>query len=439
MIFKNLARIRFKLAKIRGSTRSMTKTISIINHADLLRKKSALAAAIVIAVVLAAGVLYSFYLGDTLRFLPDERDYVTLAENLVARGIYSLDGENPTAYRAPGYPLFLAAFRLFGAGPVHFRILNYLLLGLCMVVAYRALAAQSLPLAAGLAPMLVAFYPVFFYTAGTLYPQTLASFLFLLVLYLFIRPAAGRWVYVWGGLLLGWLVLTVPTFILALVVFPAWLWTRRERRSLHGVLLMLAAASLLVGIWTVRNYSAFGAFVFVSTNSGENLLLGNSEHTTPNAGTNVDITAYQARAEDLGEVQRDRYYRSAALEYLLAHPGESARMYLLKVLNYFNFRNELVTTTETSWAKDLLILLTYGSLLLALVFRLVFARRFKLLPFESFLVIFYLLNALASAVFFTRIRFRIPFDFLLVLVAAAFIDRLVEARKKSNAAFMPQP
>ena len=43
-------------------------------------------------------------------------------------------------------------------------------------------------------------------------------------------------------------------------------------------------------------------------------------------------------------------------------------------------------------------------------------------------------NALVSAIFFTRLRFRIPFDFLLLAVNAAFVARCWAARRAGRVA-----
>lgn len=389
------------------------------------RRHQAIAAATALLLVLA-GAAYSVVLGDALRYLPDERDYVTLAERLESGGGYSLDGQHPSAYRAPGYPFLLAALRALGAGVVGYRLLNFVLLALMVWVVHAILLEQASPQAAALGPLLAAAYPLFFYTAGTLYPQILAALLFATVLHLFTRREGRLPHFLLGGLLLGWLILAVPTFAFLLGVFPLWFVFHRVRPA--GPLLALAAAVLLVGVWTARNYTAFGRLVFVSSNSGENLLLGNSEDTRPNAGTNVDISRYQAQAAGLDEAGEDAFYRDQALAYLRAHPLASGRMYLLKVLNYFNIRNELVTRAEGSPLRDLLLLATYGPLLGLLTTRLLLARRRPLSDFEWLLAGVYLLSALVTAVFFTRIRFRLPFDLLLVLLAAMLVGSFFQGR-----------
>jgi 4-amino-4-deoxy-L-arabinose transferase-like glycosyltransferase len=332
---------------------------------------------------------------------------------------------HPTAYRPPGYPVYLAALALLGGNIVDFRLLNFLALAVVLCCVYLILKQRSTPLAASLGALLVIGYPLAFYTAGTLYPQTLATALFLLTLYFFTRPAIKSLDYLLGGLFLGCLIVTVPSFAFVLVVFAIWLLRVPANRPLRGWVIMLIPILLLLGGWTVRNYLVFNTLIIVSTNSGENLLVGNSEHTTPNAGYTVDISRYRAEGDLLGEVERDRYYRTKALEFMLAHKAHTVRLYFQKVLNYFNYRNDLQTHSETSTMKNLALTLTYGPLLLLMILRLFLFKRFKLSPFEILLVCLYLSNAFVSAIFFTRIRFRLPFDFLLILLAALFLEKLI--------------
>jgi hypothetical protein len=181
-------------------------------------------------------------------------------------------------------------------------------------------------------------------------------------------------------------------------------------------------ACLVLGAWAVRNDAAVGAPVFVSSNSGFNLLLGNSENTTPNAGVNVDVRRYLREAGPLGEVDRDALLRHRAFEWIEGHPLEAAGLYLAKVANYFNYRNELFVRSEGTSLADLGLAVSYGVLLALVLARLMVARRWPLSAFEVLLVSTYALSALATAVAFTRIRFRVPFDLLLILQAAILIE-----------------
>lgn len=390
----------------------------------LIEDKSHIILMVILGCVVVFGIFYSIYLGEQLRFLPDERDYVTLAENLAIKQIYSLDGTEPTAYRPPGYPLFLSIFHIMGARIVHFRAINFVLVGLSIYVIYRILIERYSPLAAVVGAGLVVFYPVVFFTAGTLYPQTLATFLFLLACYHLTGDYKGWGNFVLAGLVLGYLLLTVPTFVVIVPVFGVLYWLKRDGMAMKSFFLTLYLMVLVVGVWTVRNYVVFNDLFMVSTNSGENLLLGNSENTTPNSGSGVDISKYASRAAGMNEVQRDAFYQDQALDYMRSHVTETVKLYGLKLLNYFNYRNDLVTESESSAVKDVLMLISYYPILLMSLARFLFFKWSRPTPFEVLLMVLYIASALFGAVFFTRIRFRIPYDFLLIMLAAIFVQAL---------------
>ncbi len=278
--------------------------------------------------------------------------------------------------------------------------------------------------------ILLAAYPVVFYTAGTLYPQTIASLFLILTIYLYSGEPFRQWKIISGGVLAGLLILTVPTFIFLVAILAIWSLIYQRDRFVHRILFMLIPAFLIVGGWSLRNFAVLHDFVFVSTNSGENLLLGNSENTTPNGGRTIDFSNYEKQAAGLNEVQRDQYFRDQAIRYIGAHKLESMKMYGLKFLNFFNYRNELVTNSEANKASDLLLLFTYGPLLCLAFIRVILAKFIPLTPFEVLLILVYLAGAAVSAIFFTRIRFRIPFDAMLIMLVAIFISKLIEKREK---------
>ncbi len=215
------------------------------------------------------------------------------------------------------------------------------------------------------------------------------------------------------------------------------LWLGVFRRQAKPALIMATVASVMVGMWIVRNYVVFDRIVFVSTNSGDMLILGNSENSTPNSGPTTDVNQYTSLANQMDEVSRDRYLQARAWDYIRAHPARSLELYLLKVVNYFNYRNDLVTASEASSLKDLVMLLTYAPLLIVFVIRLVSFRWVKPLAFEVLFIAIYLCNAFYTAIFFPRIRYRLPFDFLLILIAASFIGRCLQ--KKIDTPSQPNP
>jgi len=388
------------------------------------------------ALIVLAGAVYSLRLGNTLRF-DDERDYYTIASNLARGRGFSIDGTTPTAFRPPGYPLFLAVFIAFGANVVVLRILNFVMLATSMFLLYRFALREGGRLGATAAPVICLGYPVLFYAAGTLYSQTLAGLLLLLAATTISTERLG-WLPTGLilGLLLGWLSASVIPFLFSTTVVAAWLLvarsTWRPTARLASVAVMAAVVLLVTGAWLVRNRLALGVAA-LSTNNGLNLLQGNSEKATWNSGASTDISAYEPGAAGLDEVGRDAYYRNQALRFMRSHPGRTVGLYGLKVLNWFNYRNDLAQRSESSRFRDVLMLLTYGPLLLLFVARLVLIGRFRPSRAEALFLLLYVTNAFVYAIWHTRIRFRLPFDLLLIAVVAIFIGRVIESRRQALA------
>ena len=398
-----------------------------------------------LALFTLAGLGYSLLLGGDTRF-PDERDYLAVAASLVHEGIYSYDGLVPNAMRPPGYPVLIApaaaaaaalapGTRPVGptpaavarpagalpaptaagsiAGPretaltVHaVRTLQFLALGLS-ALALGSLAggfagrASPSPGTLGAATLVgLAGYPVLVYTAGTLFPQTAVLGLATLALWLLerARPSAGAALLV--GLACGAAVEVSPTALtlVPVALLHAWLsprWTSRR------VVVVALAAALLPGAWLARNLVTLDEPILFSRNLAYNL---------DNAVLELDpldgAAAERAPDDALG-------YGAERLSQFLGSP----RAYLERLVGHFAWRNDLHVTEETSTMRDAVMLVTYATLLALVALRLALVRREPLSRAERSVLLLYAMTAAFHALVFVRIRYRLPFDFLLFLPA----------------------
>lgn len=379
---------------------------------------------VVIFIILVSGIIYSVYLGGKLRY-PDEKEYYRLAQNLSSEFKYTYNGIKPTAFRPPGYPIVLSFFITLGANIFYLRLLNFLFFSICIFLLFKISEKLYSTRAAIISICLATAYPVLFYTASTLYPQTLGSLLFLFTLFLLLaRKHKSTIPYFVMGWCYGILILTIPIFLILVPIIIIWsIW--KIKVPVKYILIFCTTLTLLVGLWSLRNYIALHSFVPISTNSGLNLLLGNSENTSPNSGVNVDISKFEHKAVGMNEVEKNAYYTSEAINFMKANPIGTIKLYIRKFLNYFNYQNQLATTSENSKYRKLLMEITYNMLLLLLCVRIVMLTRYKFLTFEVLLLLLYIGSGLAYALFFTRVRFRLPFDFLLIIVIAGFLDRFI--------------
>lgn len=377
----------------------------------------------VLVVQLLIGIGYSLYLGETLVFW-DETEYVAIAQSLVDKGEFSFNSDR--AFRPPLFPALLAVGVGLGLPVQALRIGNFLLLlGSTWLLA--GVVSRAHGRAAGaVAALWTLGYPVLLYVAATLYPQMLGAFLLLALIRLVMDAGPrehARWAL--AGVTFGLLVLTIPTFLPSLAVFVTWLLVRHRRAFAAPSLIVCLCAFAVVGSWTIRNWIVLDRFVPVATNSGINLLYGNSENTTAGAGVTTDISRYLADAQMLGEIERDHFYRDAALTWVRENPGRAFGLYLAKLAHFFAPVEDLATKGAGGGSRMLLLGCSYVLLLAGLVFRLASWRRIPLHASDYLLLALYLANAAVLALFFTRIRFRLPLDLLVIGVASAVVPSLL--------------
>ena len=409
-----------------------------------------------VALLTLAGLGYSLALGGTTRF-PDERDYLAIAASLVHGGVYGFDAEAPNAMRPPGYPILIAPAaaaaralapvpdvapdvasdgtpvraeprpRWFApdvvAGPaeraltVHaVRTLQFLALGLSALALASlagfspgrdgtgAAAAHDAPTRGALGcAMLVglAGYPVLIYTAGTLFPQTAILALATLVLWLLERGRTSLATAVGIGLLCGAVAEVSPTALTLAALAPLHAALSPRWRARHVVAIALAAA-LLPGAWLARNHVVLGETILFSRNLAYNL---------DNAVLELD-----PREEADVRAREPDDAIGYGTERLLQLVGEPAA-YFRRLGDFFAWRNRMQVTSESSPVRDLVMLASYSTLLALVALRIALARREPLSGAERSVLLLYAMTAAFHALVFVRIRYRLPFDFLLLLPA----------------------
>ena len=401
--------------------------------AKFLEKHADLIVALVAVGLIIAGAVYSLILGNELRYW-DENEYYSVSKNL-RLGMFSLNGENPTAFSAPGYPILLYMLSWIIPQIVFLRFFNFIFLGVNILLIYFLIKKNFSAAAGALTAIVIAIYPLFFYTAGTLYSQTAGGLFLIICIYLITlnKPSRQYSLGILSGLIFGYLVLISPSFLLFLAVLCLYPWILKYQKRWKTAIVFIIAAIIPLSCWSIRNYLVFDRFILVSTNSGINLLLGNSENTRPNSGVNVDLSKYMGSdMPEMDEYELDKYYRNLALKWMRENPGDALWLYVKKVVNYFNFRNELATKHEKSHSRDDVVFITYYPLLFLFFLRLCLFKKYPIKPFESLLIILYLSSPFLLAIFFTRIRFRIPFDYLMIMVAVPFAVQWMTGRENST-------
>jgi hypothetical protein len=380
---------------------------------------------------LIAGVIYSAVLTPKPQ-LSDAEEYLNLSYNLLDGPGFSLDGIHLTACRPPAYGFFLAAVRALGGRIFSFRVAQFFLLGGTILLLHQLCSGKKMFAGLLIVTSLVICYPVLFYTCTTLYPQTLAGFLFVLALTLTLITPRRPVLNLLTGLSFGALILSVPTFLLTMiVVFGCARFLKMIRW--RDILSIGLAASFVVGAWTLRNAACFHRFVPVASNSGLNFLVGNNERAVicEGAASEAMIPYYNTVANlNLDEFQADKFYWHAALSYIENNPSHALIQYSERVLNFFNTTNDYAPENHKEFSawKQIVMATSYTFLIALLAWRLTATRRFPLTSREKLFLAVYILTAFTSAIFVTRIRLRLPFDYLVIAIIAPYLSQRLEIK-----------
>jgi hypothetical protein len=376
---------------------------------------------------------------------PDEIEYWTLAKNLVRTGMLSFDGATPSAYRPPLLAWVLAPIAATGislsAARVFF-VAFFAASGALSALLLRRIFPQHPSIAVG-GTAFVLCNPVYFFAAGNLYPQVILTPLLLAALICAVaRPRSSTTMLVRSGLIgactAASLLAAAPSLFSAL---PIWfLLGLEDFRAMRQQALpkanRLAVAALtaviLISPYLYRNYRNVHSGIYLSLNSGINLLLGNSTKTTPYSGVDVDLSGVQEKLSGESEFDANRRLTKKAVQNIKERPGQYAKLYLEKFLA--GFSNKVITFTYGYSKRGTLLLEAYMALVWIGVFLLVLFRwrRTRTTGGENYLpdwprldvlmwlaLAAYVLNLAGYAVFFNRIRFRMPVDVVLALVSTA--------------------
>lgn len=308
----------------------------------------------------AALLLRLLYVGAGVEVAPqDTPDYDEIARNLLAGNGFVASsnwfGHELRAWRAPLYPVFLAAvygvtgYGVTGnrpdtgdptAGHTAVRIVQAVLGALTVVLIYL-LGRQLWPPIAPVAGWLAACYEPLIASANEVMTEVLFTALFIAGLTVVVkaRQATGygwRWPLA-AGALLGLAALARPVGLLAVpAVLLVTAWEDLRRRQGQGQsqdesqrqwrrwawFSSCLGAGLVVVLlpWTVRNAIELKAFVPLSTHGG--FIVARSNADVPDwripHGWRIDERTF---VDVPGEIARDRRWRAQGIDWIRTNPG----------------------------------------------------------------------------------------------------------------------
>jgi len=377
----------------------------------------------------------------------DERDYSTLAGNVLAGVGFAWDEGHLTSLRPPLYPAMVAAiWSLDGERSLQAIRAVQLILALMTAAAVYQLGARSFSREVGqLGAAICWLYPSLIFFNFTILTETLFTLLLVMFLLATVRlvQQPGAWLAVACGATLALAALTRSVlWPLPLVFCPMMFFLLEGSLARRLVLVGLILGSYLVVItpWAVRNTRLQGEFTVVDTMGGVNLRAGNYEFTPDDrmwdgiSLTGAKSWAFEFYREHEGqsvtEGQRDKWGQRMAMAYMLAHPAQTLRRSLIKFADFWGLEREYMAGIQQGLFSPPLWVAVTAPVLIALTYAVVAmmgAVGFWLAPPAWRIHIVLLLPVLAitgvHTLAFGHSRYHLPLVPIFALYTSALIVR----------------
>ena len=210
-------------------------------------------------------------------------------------------------------------------------------------------------------------------------------------------------------------------YILLLIIFLK----EKKRLSILGIHLL--TLTLLYSPWIIRNWVRFHHLIITTTDGGWVLYSGNNPLNRTGGGIEGVDVKFPEEARKLNEIERDRYFRRKALEYIRQHP----RRFLWLAGKKFARLWRLYPSPTSGYAKKkfiFIMLLSYG-LLLPFAFLGFFKelKRWRIL-YPLYLPLF--IFTLTHMVFIGSIRYRIPLLPYFIYFASSGLGKIFSLRNE---------
>ena len=213
-----------------------------------------------------------------------------------------------------------------------------------------------------------------------------------------------------------------PLALVAIAAVTVWPWVVRNRVEVGCFTLTTDARAL----WKANNFQTYD---LLASGKWIDDVHDPPGHPFPNPEEARDIYRQTGEKKHVDECANQRYYQRRVRRFWRDHPGGKAKLAAQAVRMEWDPRTTASATESgqgaiRDWAQPLYtsVLFALGLAGLALAPRRFAALALALLVYQT----------LAAMVFVGATRYRVPYDFLLALLAAAALDRAYLRRRRAR-------
>ncbi len=429
----------------------------------LSNQKRLLIGIITISVLLR--VIAALFLGDNVTNLPgtyDQISYNALAIRVLNGHGFSFEelwwpitaAGAPTAHWSFLYTLYLVVvYAIFGPHPLAARILQAVITGVLHPYLAYLIGKRIFNPAVGIISCLVtALYAYFIYYDACLMtePFYISAILgtILLALEIVSNRSQGdlqkvdrRWIVAMGlGVCMGVAVLLRQLFLLIIpfiILWIGWVGRKKLKSIIPSIMIMGYLVVCMILPFTIYNYTRFGQFVLLNTNSGYAFFWGNHPIygtqfvpiLTPEMGTYQDLIPQELR--NLNEAALDQQLFKRGLQFVLEDPKRYLLLSISRIPAYFMFWPSAGSGLVSNLSRVFSFGILWPFMLIGLIrawIKLKANHNFYPVLLVTLLIVVY---SSVHILTWALIRYRLPVDAMLIIFAsAAFRDLFSTLRRK---------
>jgi len=388
---------------------------------------------VIILTAILARITAVLISGDKLVY-GDEFQYIKIAKNLIHNGFYGLDA--PDAYRPPLYSFFIAALFFISHDSIVFaKIIQAIVGGIALIFLFgigEIIFDKRISLLAG---ALYAFYPLLIYLTTALFPQTILCFLLFGSVYILlkIRNDNNILLFLSGGIFIGLIFLLVPpyAFLFLFFIYYAIIGkTINFKKIILNIIMLFFSTSIFVLPWLIRNNKLTGQIGYIADTGILNLWLGNNPTAKAQHFTISPEAYYGKEYKLMLKIKQINFLKNESFYWIKTNP---IKFFKISIHKFLKFYSPYGMSTNPKGAKmgmhGIIIAISYIPILFLGIISVVLSTT-KHMKNSCFLMLFiFFITGFIYSLFITSIRFRIPLDGLMIVLASFSIVFIWDKKK----------
>jgi len=286
-----------------------------------------------------------------------------------------------------------------------------------------------------IASIFTAISPSFIFFSGYVAPIILTLFLGLIPFFFITRDIKrmSLFNYITGGIFLGIGVLCREILIIILLILPVWMffYYRNKKEIIFRIFLFFAGFILTLSPWVIRNYRIYHKWILTSTNGIWTFYAANNESALS------DVRGYSysydvKELKGLNEIELRATFRSWGINFIKKNPKKYFTLVRKRGFDFWRLYPHTISGPGKAYSYKHIILgimYTLPMYFFGIVgfFYSLFRKQWKK-PLLIYLFIF--LYSLLHILFRSAIRFRIPVEPYLIIIASYGFVEFFKKHKK---------